>query len=183
MTTTAWYYNTTNKAKIREALHFFGGAGRLGILQHPITEILDTDLEKVVLAKAAAAYSAVRVPVIVEHGALCIDFLNGLPGSLVKPTWMALEERLCHLVPSGQPRTGKALSALCYCDGRRREVILRKVEGELAPEPRGKGGFHWDPVFIPRGETRTLAEMELDEKLRISATGQAFAELRQRLGL
>lgn len=181
--TTAWYYNTSNEAKIREVRHFFGGSGKLGILRHPVTEILDSNLEKVVLAKAAEAYSATRVPVIVEHGALCIDFLNGLPGALVKPTWMALEERLCLLVPKGEPRTCKGLSALCYCDGKKREVILRKVEGELAPAPRGKGGFHWDPVFIPRGETRTLAEMELDEKLRISATGQAFAELRQRLGL
>jgi XTP/dITP diphosphohydrolase len=181
--TTDWYYNTSNDSKIREALHFFGGPGRLGILRHPVTEILDTDLEKVVLAKAAEAYQAVRVPVIVEHGALCIDFLNGLPGALVKPTWMALGERLCFLVPSGEKRTGRALSAICYCDGRRREVILRQVEGELSLSPRGTGGFHWDPVFIPRGETRTLAEMPLDEKLRVSASGQAYAELRKRLGL
>jgi XTP/dITP diphosphohydrolase len=178
-----WYYNSSNEAKVREALHFFGSSGRLGILRHPVTEILDTELERVVLAKAADAYRALRVPVIVEHGALCIDFLNKLPGALVKPTWMALGERLCLLVPPGEPRTGAALSALCYCDGRKREVILRKVEGEIAPERRGSGGFHWDPVFIPRGETRTLAELPIDEKLRLSASGHAYAELRRHLGL
>lgn len=179
----AWYYNTTNEAKIREVQHFFRGTSKLGILRHSITEILDTDLERVVLAKAANAYEAARVPVIVEHGALCIEFLNGIPGALVKPTWMALGDRLCHLIPAGQPRKSVARSALCYCDGRRRTVIMKQVEGELAPEPRGTGGFHWDPVFIPRGETRTLAELPLDEKLRISASGQAFVELRQKLGL
>jgi XTP/dITP diphosphohydrolase len=181
--TTAWYYNTTNDSKVREVLHFFGSTGRLGILRHPVTEILDTDLEKVVLAKAAEAYRAVRVPVIVEHGALSIDFLNGHPGALVKPTWMALGERLCLLVPAGRPRTCRALSAICYCDGRRRELILRQLEGELAERPRGSGGFHWDPVFIPRGGTHTLAELPLEEKLRISAAGQAYAELRRRLRL
>jgi XTP/dITP diphosphohydrolase len=178
-----WYYNTSNDAKVREVLHYFGGVGRMGILRHPITEILDTDLERVVRAKAAEAYRALRVPVIVEHGALSIDFLNGLPGALVKPTWMALGERLCMLVPPGEPRTGRALSALCYCDGRKRELILREVVGELAPCPKGTEGFHWDPVFIPKGETRTLAEMPLDEKLRVSAPGQAYAELRRLLGL
>jgi XTP/dITP diphosphohydrolase len=178
-----WYYNTSNDSKIREVLHFFGSSGKLGILRHCVTEILETELEKVVRAKAAEAYRAVRVPVIVEHGALCIDFLSGLPGALVKPTWMALGQRLCLVVPPEAPRTCRALSALCYCDGRKREVILRQVEGEIAPSPRGAGGFHWDPVFIPRGQTQTLAEMPLDDKLRLSALGQAYADLRQALSL
>jgi XTP/dITP diphosphohydrolase len=181
--TPIWYYNTSNEAKIREVRHFFGGTPQLGFLRHAVTEILDTDLERVVIAKAAAAYQAVRVPVIVEHGALCIDHLNGLPGALVKPMWMALGDRLCSLVPPGQPRTCRVRSALCYCDGRRRVVILREVEGELAPVPRGTEGFHWEPVFIPKGETLTLAEMQLTVKLRVSASGQGYAELRQRLGL
>jgi len=178
-----WYFNSSNPEKIREIVHFFGGTPNLGILRHCVTEILEPDLEAVVLAKAAAAYQELRVPVIVEHGALCIDFLKGLPGALVKPMWMALGERICSLVPPGEPRTGRARSALCYCDGRRRELILREVEGELAPKPRGAQGFHWDPVFIPKGETRTLAELPLDEKLRVSATGQSYRELRQRLKL
>jgi XTP/dITP diphosphohydrolase len=178
-----WYFNSSNVEKIREITHFFGGTPQLGILRHPVTEILEPDLERVILAKAAAAYQELRVPVIVEHGALCIDFLNGLPGALVKPMWMALGERICSLVPPGEVRTGRARSALCYCDGRRREVILREVQGELAPTPRGTQGFHWDPVFIPKGETRTMAELPLAEKLRVSPTGQAYTELRQRLQL
>jgi XTP/dITP diphosphohydrolase len=178
-----WYYNTCNDAKVREVRHFFGGTGRLGILRYQVTEILETDLEQVARAKAAEAYRALRVPVIVEHGALCIDFLNGMPGALVKPTWMALGKRLCMLVPPGEVRTCRALSAICYCNGRKREVILRTVEGELSLSPRGEGGFHWDPVFIPRGETQTLAEMQIDQKLRASASGQAYAELRKHLQL
>jgi XTP/dITP diphosphohydrolase len=178
-----WYYNTCNDAKVREVRHFFGATERLGVLRYPVTEILETDLEQVVRAKAAEAYRALRVPIIVEHGALCIDFLNGHPGALVKPTWMALGQRLCMLVPPGEPRVCRALSALCYCDGRKREVILKTVEGELSLAPRGTGGFHWDPVFIPRGETRTLAEMPMGDKLRASASGLAYEELRKHLQL
>jgi XTP/dITP diphosphohydrolase len=178
-----WYFNTSNDSKVHEVRHVFRGASKLGILRHPVIEILETELESVVRAKAAAAYQALQVPVIVEHGALCIDFLSGLPGALVKPTWLALGTRLCSVIPSGEPRTCRALSALCYCDGLKRSVILRQVDGELSAAPRGAGGFHWDPVFIPRGHTQTLAEMQLEDKLQVSASGQAYAELRRQLGL
>jgi XTP/dITP diphosphohydrolase len=181
----AWYYNTSNDEKRREFQHVFGSSPKLGYLTIPVTEILEVELEKIVVAKATAAYRSARVPVIVEHGALCIDYLKGLPGALVKPIWTALGEELCSLVPAGQ-RAARVRSAFCYCDGREREVLIEEVEGELAPSARGKGGFHWDPLFIPKGETRTfaeLAEVSLDEKLRFSPFGKLHAELRRRLGL
>ena len=80
----------------------------------------------------------------------------------------------------------KVRSAVCFCDGRERHVLIAEVEGEIARSPRGKGGFHWDPLFIPKGETRTFAEMaetSLDEKLRFSPLGKLQGELRRKLGL
>lgn len=178
----AWY-NTQNPDKVREVEHFFGPKSRLGILRTPVTEILDADLEKVILAKAASAYQACRVPVVVEHGAFCLDALDGLPGALIKPLWDTLGHRLCDLVPSGQPRTMIVKSALCYCDGRTRTLIVKEVKGELAPKAQGTRGFHWDPLFIPEGHTRTFAEMTLTEKLAVSPSGLAYQELRQQLSL
>lgn len=177
-----WFYNTTNDEKRREFQHVLGSSQRLGYLKEKVTEILDMDLETVVKAKALAAYRAARVPVIVEHGALCIEALNGLPGALVKPFWTSLDTRLCEVVPAGH-RAARARSALCYCDGRERHVLVAETEGEIAPRARGSGGFHWDPIFIPKGETRTFAEMSLDEKLVLSPFGKLHTELRQRLGL
>ena len=40
-----WYFNTSNDSKIREVRHFFRGASKLGILRHPVVEILETELE------------------------------------------------------------------------------------------------------------------------------------------
>jgi XTP/dITP diphosphohydrolase len=178
----AWY-NTQNPDKVREVEHFFGPKSRLGILRTPVTEILDADLEKVILAKAASAYQACRVPVVVEHGAFCLDALDGLPGALIKPLWDTLRHRLCDLVAPGQPRTMIVKSALCYCDGRTRTLIVKEVKGELAQKPQGTRGFHWDPLFIPEGHARTFAEMTLTEKLAVSPSGLAYAELRQQLSL
>jgi XTP/dITP diphosphohydrolase len=50
-------------------------------------------------------------------------------------------------------------------------------EGSLLTEPRGSGGFGYDPVFVPRGETRTMAELTPEEKDAISHRGKAFRAL------
>ena len=52
------------------------------------------------------------------------------------------------------------------------------LEGEIALAPRGSGGFGYDPLFIPLGETRTLAELAPEEKDRISHRRRALERLR-----
>jgi XTP/dITP diphosphohydrolase len=52
-----------------------------------------------------------------------------------------------------------------------------ELRGTLAEEPRGDGGFGYDPAFVPEGETRTVAEMAAAEKDRISHRGRAAAAL------
>lgn len=53
------------------------------------------------------------------------------------------------------------------------------VNGSIADEPRGEGGFGYDPIFIPEGHTRTFAEMDAEEKNNISHRGQAMAKLQE----
>ncbi|MFH1610167.1 MAG: non-canonical purine NTP pyrophosphatase, partial [Candidatus Bipolaricaulota bacterium] len=50
-------------------------------------------------------------------------------------------------------------------------------EGRIAEAPRGSGGFGYDPLLIPEGETRTLAEMNPEEKDTISHRRRALAGL------
>jgi XTP/dITP diphosphohydrolase len=51
------------------------------------------------------------------------------------------------------------------------------VEGTLVTEPRGTGGFGYDPIFVPNGGSRTMAELSPAEKDRISHRGKAFRGL------
>lgn len=51
------------------------------------------------------------------------------------------------------------------------------VEGEILREKRGKGGFGYDPVFLPKGKNLTFAQMSLEEKNKISHRGQAFGKM------
>ncbi len=56
-----------------------------------------------------------------------------------------------------------------------------EVRGTLLIEPRGTGGFGYDPIFVPDGETRTTAELSPGEKDAISHRGRAFRALAARL--
>ena len=67
-------------------------------------------------------------------------------------------------------------AALVTPDGR--EVVEEgRLEGTLTRVPRGTGGFGYDPVLQPTGETRTTAEMTSEEKDAISHRGRAFRAL------
>ena len=71
--------------------------------------------------------------------------------------------------------------ALAYPDGRLVEAE-GYMYGTITPDARGERGFGYDPIFIPDGESRTVAEMSDEEKNAISHRGLALAELLARLG-
>jgi len=56
-------------------------------------------------------------------------------------------------------------------------VVTERVEGALAEAPRGASGFGYDPLFVPLGEDRTVAELSPDEKDAISHRGRASRAL------
>jgi XTP/dITP diphosphohydrolase len=56
-------------------------------------------------------------------------------------------------------------------------VVTGQVEGRLVREPRGTGGFGYDPIFLPDGFEQTTAEMTAEAKDAISHRGRAFRAL------
>jgi XTP/dITP diphosphohydrolase len=71
----------------------------------------------------------------------------------------------------------RTVALVRFPDGR--EVLAEgTVEGTVVGEPRGEGGFGYDPVFVPdEGDGRTFAELTADEKHAISHRGRAFRAL------
>jgi non-canonical purine NTP pyrophosphatase (RdgB/HAM1 family) len=132
--------------------------------------------------KLAAALAAVGAPVVVEETGLELDALHGFPGPLVK--WM-----LAAIGPEGIARTtgalgdsrARAVCLLAWSDGDRTVIARGETAGELVLPPRGTGGFGWDPVFRPDGETRTYGELTEGEKDAIGHRGRAWRELLARL--
>lgn len=174
------YFNTINEFK-REEFQAVAEAEdftEFRLLDAEVTEINSVDLEQVVRNKTLEAFEARRVPLLVEHGSLKIDALGGLPGPLSKPFWDTLHGSIVDLVGEGAPATAE--SGVGYCDGRRVLVFTGSVRGRLVAS-RGDREFQWDPIFLPEGETRTLAEMDATERTRVShfskAMRKAFAAI------
>lgn len=62
-------------------------------------------------------------------------------------------------------------------------VSCGTCSGRIAPAMRGSGGFGYDPLFLPEGEERSMAEMSQDEKAAISHRGRATRRMAALLGL
>lgn len=168
---------TGNPDKVTEAERILGFRPRHEPLDLP--EIQSLDLAEVLEAKVEEAYRRFGEPVVVEETGLYLDAMNGFPGPLVK--WM-----LDAMGPEGIAATCSRLgndgaevrTALAYFDGERMQMAEGTVRGRLAPEPRGKNGFGWDPVFMPESEPKTYAELDPEEKDRFGHRGRAWVAFR-----
>ena len=74
----------------------------------------------------------------------------------------------------------RCVAAIAWPDGRTMHAE-GTCEGTLIRQPRGDRGFGYDPVFVPQGERRTMAELGDEEKDAISHRGRAFRALAELL--
>ena len=171
---------SSNPGKIAEARLATGAD--LPAVELDLPEIQSLDMLEILRGKAAAAWDALRQPIVVEEAGLELAVLNGFPGPLVK--WM-----LHAIGADGIASVAQALGdlravarcQLLYKDGNEEIVAEGVTKGTLVYPGRGSHGFGWDPVFLPAGETRTFAELDGLEKLTLSHRGKAWREMMQLL--
>jgi XTP/dITP diphosphohydrolase len=176
---------TSNAGKAREASAFLGRTVAARDVDLP--EIQSLDFREVARAKALVAARALGVPVLVEDSGLAVAGWGGFPGPLTK--WITAgvlgQEGLAKMLDGFSDRSAEAVSVLAVARPGDREgdvtVAEGRVPGSIALHPRGEGGFGWDVLFIPDGETRTFAEMTMEEKNSASHRATAFQQLRRLL--
>lgn len=141
------------------------------------------------LGKARAAAAATGRVAIADDSGIEAEALGGAPG--VRSARYAGEDatdeenlaRLLREAPAGSPLA--YVCAMAYVDPERgiEEVFEGRCTGTLAAEPRGTGGFGYDPAFVPdEHPDRTMAELSPAEKDAISHRGRAVRALRSWLG-
>ena len=132
------------------------------------------------------AFEAARVLVehgvrnaIVEDAGLFIGALSGFPGPYSSYAYRTIGCRgILKLLEGESNRRAYFESVMAYIDGYGRIRASRgRVYGLIAHRASGRGGFGFDPIFIPAGYSRTFAEMSLEEKAWISHRGKAAAGL------
>lgn len=189
---------TANPDKVVEIGAILGASGTIELAPRPsgvpeVEETGDTLLDNARL-KARALAEATRSAAVADDTGLEVDRLGGAPGA-----WSArfagedatyadnvakLLADLGALEDGGGERRArfKTVALVAFPDGR--EIWAEgTVEGRIAGEVRGEGGFGYDPVFVPvEGDGRTFAEMAPADKHRLSHRGRAFAALAAALG-
>jgi XTP/dITP diphosphohydrolase len=151
---------------------------------------------EIALGKARAAAGATGAVTIADDSGIEAQALGGAPG--VRSARYAGEratdeENLAKLLREAPAGSGLAyVCALAYVDPRAgvERVVEARCTGTLAAEPRGAGGFGYDPAFLPDGEPEglTMAQLSDEQKDAISHRGRAARALlewladRDRLG-
>lgn len=144
--------------------------------------------EENALAKARDAHTATGLPAVADDSGIEVDALNGMPGVL-SARWSGrhgddpanTELLLGQLRDVPVERRGAAFVSACalvFGPGESDSAVVRgEWPGSIVHEPRGDGGFGYDPVFLPTGSDRTAAELTPAEKDAASHRGRALAAL------
>ena len=169
------------------------GAGLSGLTLVSLNDVAPFDeapetsatFEDNALAKARDAFAATGLASVADDSGLEVAALNGMPGVL-SARWSgnhgddagntALLLAQLRDVPDG--RRGAAFVSACALVTASDEVVVRgEWPGTISREPRGDGGFGYDPVFVPEGSECTAAQLSPAEKDAVSHRGRALTLL------
>jgi XTP/dITP diphosphohydrolase len=179
---------THNKGKLAEISDLMApygvavvSAGELNLPEPDETE--DTFVGNAFI-KARAAAKASGLAALADDSGLCVAALGGQPG-VYSANWAgpnkdfgAAMERVHTEMGDAPDKSAYFISvfALVLPDGSE-YTFEGRCEGEMVWPPRGSGGFGYDPMFVPGGESRTFGEMDMLEKKKYSHRAMAFAKL------
>ena len=189
--TTRLVLATRNAKKLRE-LEEILAAAQLDITLEPLPDSAPDVVEdgltfaQNAVKKARSAAEATGLPAVADDSGLCVDALNEMPGVL-SARWagsgkddaanLALVLDQVRDVPDTHLGAHFACAMAIALPGGEDRVVEGRVDGSLVREPRGDGGFGYDPIFLPDGHDLTTAEMPAAEKHAISHRGQALRAL------
>ncbi|MEF8773669.1 MAG: RdgB/HAM1 family non-canonical purine NTP pyrophosphatase [Halobacteriales archaeon] len=172
---------TGNEGKVEEAREYLAGVGEdVEQVEYDYTEVQSDDLAEIATRGARDAFAELGgdEPVLVDDTGLFVEALGGFPGPYAAYVQDTLAvETIPELVADADDRRAAFRTVVAYCgpgeDGPTVETFEGAVRGTIV-EPRGEGGFGYDPVF-EHGDA-TLAEMDTRQKNAISHRGRALAK-------
>jgi len=154
----------------------------------PLPEVIEDQetLKGNAIKKAATLASLSGLLSLADDTGLEVDALNGAPGvyssrySGENATYAENVTRLLSELEGIRPaeRTARFRCVIAIADARGVETVDGVCEGLIIDEPRGTGGFGYDPVFMVPDTGKTMAELSMAEKNRISHRGRALARMR-----
>ncbi len=181
-------FATANKHKLSEAEAILGNGfslvtpSQLG-LTGDIPETANTLKENAIM-KAKFLWDKFGRPCFADDTGLEVDFLNGEPG-VYSARYAGIEadpaknmQKLLKELNGANCRKARFVTVVALILDENRTLIFEgALEGSILETTSGLGGFGYDPLFMPEGYSKTLAELSAEEKNRISHRGIAMRKL------
>jgi XTP/dITP diphosphohydrolase len=169
---------TSNKGKLAEAsarLRPLGFTVVQNNLGYP--EIQADTLQEVARYGVDCVRQQLQTAFFLEDSGLFISALKGFPGVYSKFVYQTIGlPGVLGLLEQATDRSAVFRSVIAYAQpGRDTELYIGECNGIITREPRGTGGFGYDPIFIPLEWTRTFAEVSTQEKNTVSHRGKAMS--------
>lgn len=187
---------TTNKGKQREYGELLAPLGleivTLADLGSDVPEVMEDGhtFEENALKKALAYFEHFKLPVIADDSGLEVDALGGRPGvfsARYAGEKATDEENIAKVLAEMddvplEKRSARFVCVIAYVDGKGEPIIARGTcPGQIAFEPRGSNGFGYDPIFYLPQYEKTMAQLQPEEKNRISHRFKALKQFVQTL--
>ena len=179
-----------NDNKIKEVKKLFEEIGINILTLHDFPNISEpketgSTFEENAKIKSSYGYKKIQLPCFADDSGICISALDDFPGIKSKrflkkntdhnKTFKTIINKAKEL--SNFHAYFQTSVSLTFDN----ESIFFKgvVRGKISSKPRGKYGFHYDPIFIPEGSEKTFGEMSIEEKNKISHRARAINKLKK----
>jgi XTP/dITP diphosphohydrolase len=138
--------------------------------------------------KAIGIFNNYKLPTIADDSGLVVEQLNGEPGIYsARYAGIGSDDEanniklLENLSSKPEPHRAKFVCSAAYYSGKEIYVTVGEVYGKLISEARGTNGFGYDPLFVPDGYSKTMAELDSRTKNSISHRFKAFDQIKKHL--
>jgi XTP/dITP diphosphohydrolase len=187
---------TRNRGKVREIGKALGGMGFRIRSLHDFEDVPDVEEDgrtfgENALKKARFYSKCLNLLTVSDDSGLVVDSLNGRPGIYSarfageKATDQENNKKLLNLmenVPASR-RDARFRCAIAIVSPRGEEVVVEgECRGKIGFKEVGKKGFGYDPLFILPQLKKTVAQLTLEEKNRVSHRGNALRKLKRVIG-
>lgn len=181
------FFVTGNQNKVFEINELLRDTG-LHILSqsdlnyHEDIEETGSTFEENAIIKAKTVHDIYQKPVFAEDSGLEIFALNGEPGVLSARYAGALKSDMNNIqlvlsrLKNVKDRRACFKTVVAYIHQKKIYTFKGSIQGTITEEPKGNGGFGYDPIFIPDGFEQTFAQLSAADKNRISHRGVAIRQ-------
>ena len=160
------FFASSNENKFQEAERILSNSGvQINFYKTILEEIQSNDLNDIAEKKAIIAYDLIQKPVIIEDDGLFINSLNGFPGPYSSYAYDTIGNKgIMNLLENSQVRDANFVSIIAYCDNDYGVKLFESsIPGKISSVIE-KGGWGYDPIFIPDGESKTYANVSDKDK-------------------